>query len=107
VNLCLDASQSSFSQIQNLKGDINENALVDADNVPTHTQFEKKDNRKNRVISLHLTDGTNFVKGFEYQNIPVLNESILPGTKILLQGKIPFRNSVLFWVSLDLNIEIN
>jgi len=44
------------------------------------------------------------VKGFEYQNIPELNESILPGTKILLQGKIPFRNSVLYLgMSFDFN----
>ncbi len=82
INLCLDASQSSFSQIQKLKGDINENAFVDADNVPTHTQFDKKDNKKNRAISLHLTDGTSNIKGFEYQNIPALNDSILPGSKV-------------------------
>lgn len=34
----MDTSQSLFSRIQKLRGIISENALVDADNVPTGTQ---------------------------------------------------------------------
>ena len=45
---------------------------------------------------MHLTDGTHFIKGFEYKQIPALSESILPGTKIELHGNINYRNGALF-----------
>lgn len=38
INLCIDVNQSYFSHLQRLKGEFNENVLVDADVAPSATQ---------------------------------------------------------------------
>jgi hypothetical protein len=38
IDLCFDSNQSFYNQIQELAGTINENALIDADIVPSATQ---------------------------------------------------------------------
>lgn len=38
INLCIDANQSYFSHLQRLRGEFNDNVLVDADVAPSATQ---------------------------------------------------------------------
>jgi hypothetical protein len=42
IDLCFDSNQSFYNQIQELAGTINENALIDADIVPSATQVNFK-----------------------------------------------------------------
>lgn len=100
INYCIDSSQSYFSQLQKLKGTENENALVNTDDNP-NTQFERK---PNRMLIIQLTDGSMTIKAIEHKPLRSLNESILPGTKIKLKGKISYRLKTLL-IS-DENIEI-
>ena len=97
VSLCYDTTQSYYTLIQTLCDKLNENALVDADNVPatTQTQYERAHTSKNRLIMLQLTDGTRRVKAMEYIRIPALDDDLPPGTKVKLQGKMDYSNGVL------------
>ena len=47
-------------------------------------------------MSLILTDGSHFIKAFEYRHINMFDENILPGTKIQICGRITYYNKVLF-----------
>ena len=100
VILCTNAHQPFYTQLQKLKGSLNENALVDAENGPTQapTQFERHaPSAHNRLVTLHLTDGSHAVKACEYRHIAALDraEHILPGAKLELRGPIMYRNQVL------------
>lgn len=49
------------------------------------------------MLTFHLTDGENKIKGMEYQPMNRLKEDdLIPGTKIELVGQIRFVNQVLF-----------
>ncbi|XP_078439528.1 tudor domain protein (DUF1767) isoform X2 [Wolffia australiana] len=48
-----------------------------------------------RLLRLNLTDGHTEVIAIECSPIPSINEPIIPGTKVLLQSKIPVRNGIL------------
>ncbi|KAL8203342.1 UNVERIFIED_CONTAM: hypothetical protein K2H54_049155 [Gekko kuhli] len=47
------------------------------------------------MLMLKLTDGINHVQGMEYHSVPVLHGSLPPGTKIMIQGKVPYRLGIL------------
>nr|QNH68107.1 recQ-mediated genome instability protein 1 [Brachionus koreanus] len=95
LKYCIDTTESSFSLIQKLRGIISDNAQVDADNVPTATQFEQRNVKKNRMLAIYLTDGKNSITAIENRMIPVLKDDLLPGVKVEISGKIPFENNVL------------
>ncbi len=106
----MDATESSYSKLQKLKGTLNENAFVDAELGSIQTQarpfvvllffdeqhnhychifkherkYERHDTtKKNRALVLHLTDGENRIKAAELQPIYKLQEDkLIPGTKV-------------------------
>ena len=49
-----------------------------------HKQFERKDMKKSRLLTLFLTDGTESFKAIEYKPISCLSEEILPWTKVTI-----------------------
>ena len=59
-------------------------------------KFEKKDAKKNRLLTIHLSDGSRKIKATEYRHVPSLKKDILPGTKVHLVGKITYSNQTLF-----------
>ncbi|RNA28569.1 recQ-mediated genome instability 1 [Brachionus plicatilis] len=95
LRYCIDTTESGFSLIQKLRGIISDNAQVDADNVPTATQLEQRNVKKNRMLAIYLTDGKNSITAIENRMIPILKDDLLPGVKIEISGKIPFENNVL------------
>ncbi|KAK3735352.1 hypothetical protein QZH41_005462 [Actinostola sp. cb2023] len=65
--------------------------------------WEKKI-KPSRMLYLQMTDGSQSVQGMEYQLIPGLNQNILPGTKIQIQGPLPCRLGVLLLTAKNVRI---
>ena len=58
-------------------------------------QFERRFDKKNRLMTLFLSDGSTSVKAVEKEFIDVLSEDILPGRKVFES----FRNINLMLLS--------
>ncbi|XP_074136272.1 recQ-mediated genome instability protein 1 [Sminthopsis crassicaudata] len=92
INSLVDVSQPMYSQLQKLRGLNRSN-----DQVTAETQISLKPWEANptRMLMLQITDGVRQIQGMEYQPIPALHQAILPGTKILIHGKVSYRLGVL------------
>ncbi|XP_053558419.1 recQ-mediated genome instability protein 1 isoform X2 [Bombina bombina] len=88
----VDVSLPAYSQLQKLRGRDNPNEQVTATTQATQKPWEAK---PNRMLMLQLTDGTQQIQGMEYQPIPILNTTLPPGAKLLLQGTVTVRLGVL------------
>eukprot|EP00268_Persea_americana_P035725 TRINITY_DN3521_c0_g1_i1.p1 TRINITY_DN3521_c0_g1~~TRINITY_DN3521_c0_g1_i1.p1 ORF type:complete len:436 (+),score=110.10 TRINITY_DN3521_c0_g1_i1:166-1473(+) len=51
--------------------------------------------RKRRLLKFCLTDGCSQVIAIEYLPIPAVSEEIAPGTKVLLENRVPICNGIL------------
>ncbi|XP_041354054.1 recQ-mediated genome instability protein 1-like [Gigantopelta aegis] len=90
VNSCVDVGIPYYGQLQKERGTENANSMVSGE----HTTQPAWQPKPSRMLMLKLTDGMLDVLGMEYQHIPQL-KNVVPGTKILLQGRVLCRRGVL------------
>lgn len=88
-----DISQPAYSQLRKITGSENANVTVQAEPREGPARWEGK---ITRMLKLSLSDGVNKVSAFEYELVPALNISLLPGTKLVISGPVECRKSVLF-----------
>ncbi|XP_051498193.1 recQ-mediated genome instability protein 1 [Apus apus] len=92
IDSLIDVSQPAYSQLQKLRGKSTVNEEVTASTQAFQKPWEAK---PTRMLVLELTDGIHRIQGMEYQPVPVLHSNLPPGTKITVQGNIPYRLGVL------------
>ncbi|XP_047446892.1 recQ-mediated genome instability protein 1 [Mugil cephalus] len=92
VDSLLDVSQPAYGQLQKWKGTDCTNDAVSAVTQATQRPWEAK---PTRMLVLQLTDGVQSLEAMEYQSIPALNETLRPGAKLQLQGKMVCRLGML------------
>ncbi|XP_001368391.1 recQ-mediated genome instability protein 1 [Monodelphis domestica] len=92
INSLVDVSQPVYSQLQKLRGLNKSNDLVTAE---TQASLKPWEANPTRMLMLQITDGIIQIQGMEYQPIPVLHQTLPPGTKILIHGNISSRLGVL------------
>ncbi|XP_001505378.1 recQ-mediated genome instability protein 1 [Ornithorhynchus anatinus] len=92
LNTVIDISQPAYSQLQKLRGKNTTNEQVTAETQAPPKPWEVK---PERVLMLQITDGVVQIQGMEYQPIPALHSSLIPGTKLLLHGRIEYRLGIL------------
>ena len=86
-----NVSKSCYSQIRELKGTVNENALISAENTFT------TNTSSNRTLMLSLTDGINEINGFEFEPWFNIEENkITVGCKCCLKGPFIIRRKMAF-----------
>uniref|UniRef100_A0A1B6CY33 RecQ-mediated genome instability protein 1 n=1 Tax=Clastoptera arizonana TaxID=38151 RepID=A0A1B6CY33_9HEMI len=91
VNWMRDVGQSSYSQLKNLQ-DSNDSK---SNEILTLDKPEKWEPRATRMLMMEITDGVTTIKAMEYSHINDLQESFLPGIKILISGPVECRHKVL------------
>lgn len=80
-----DISKPALSQLKDIRNMYNLTR--------NHLDNENENNNiAKRVLSLHMTDGVQFINGFEYQPISALNINLKPGIKMLLSGPLMIQN---------------
>lgn len=92
IDSLVDVSQPAYSQLQKIRGKNTINEEITGNTQGTQKSWEAK---PTRMLMLKLTDGINHIQGMEYHSVPVLHSSLPPGTKIMIQGKVPYRLGVL------------
>ncbi|XP_077200765.1 recQ-mediated genome instability protein 1 [Paroedura picta] len=92
IDSLVDVSQPAYSQLQKIRGKNTVNEEITANTQGAQRSWEAK---PTRMLMLKLTDGINHIQGMEYHSVPVLHSSLPPGTKIMIQGKVPFRLGVV------------
>ena len=45
-------------------------------------KWERRFDKKSRLMTLFITDGSMSIKAIEHQNIPALGDELLPGRKV-------------------------
>lgn len=68
--------QSAYTQLQEIRKQVNENVEVGA------TLPQTWEPRPTRMLQLSLCDGVQNIKGIEYRPIMSLNGQLLPGCKV-------------------------
>ncbi|XP_014674433.1 PREDICTED: uncharacterized protein LOC106814612 isoform X2 [Priapulus caudatus] len=84
VESFMDVSKPAYSQLQQLCGKANENALID-ESKPTQTNWEPQ---SGRMLMMDITDGVQLLKAMEYKPISALTPDLPPGTKVMVQGPL-------------------
>lgn len=80
-----DISKPALSQLKDIRNMYNLTR--------NHLDNENENNNTaKRVLNLHMTDGVQFINGFEYQPISALNINLKPGIKMLLSGPLMVQN---------------
>ncbi|KAJ7335578.1 hypothetical protein JRQ81_013519 [Phrynocephalus forsythii] len=92
IESLVDVSQPAYSQLQRIRGKNTVNEEITASTQGTLRSWEAK---PTRMLMLQLTDGIHHIQGMEYHPIPVLCGTLPPGTKVMIQGKVPYRLGVL------------
>ncbi|XP_076637320.1 uncharacterized protein LOC143349730 isoform X2 [Colletes latitarsis] len=88
VEQMYDIATSKYKQLQQIRNI----HISEADEEEKQNKFEPP---KKRMIQLRLTDGLQDIIGIEYNYIPRLNETLLPGYKIMIIGPVKCRKGVL------------
>ncbi|XP_043255751.1 recQ-mediated genome instability protein 1-like isoform X2 [Colletes gigas] len=88
VEQMYDIATSKYKQLQQIRNI----HISEADEEEKQNKFEPP---KKRMIQLRLTDGLQDVIGIEYNYIPRLNDTLLPGYKIMIIGPVKCRKGVL------------
>lgn len=92
IDSLVDVSQPAYSQLQKIRGKNTVNEEITADTQGIQKSWETK---PTRMLMMKLTDGVNHIQSMEYHFVPALHSSLPPGTKIMIQGKVPYRLGVL------------
>ncbi|XP_066468614.1 recQ-mediated genome instability protein 1 [Tiliqua scincoides] len=92
IDSLVDVSQPAYSQLQKIRGKNTVNEEITAN---TQGSLKSWEARPTRMLVMQLTDGIHHIQGMEYLPIPALHSSLLPGTKIMIQGKVVYRLGVL------------
>lgn len=92
IDSLVDVSQPAYSQLQKIRGKNTVNEEITAN---TQGALKSWEARPTRMLMMQLTDGIQHIQGMEYLPIPVLHSRLLPGTKILIHGKVAYRLGVL------------
>ncbi|XP_043278609.1 recQ-mediated genome instability protein 1-like isoform X2 [Venturia canescens] len=86
-----DISESKYKQIQKIRSISDDNIKVTE---AEHTQANWEPKKK-RMLYFLLTDGSQDVVAIEYKPIRFLNDSLLPGYKLLIKGPVACRRGVI------------
>ncbi|KAK7869487.1 hypothetical protein R5R35_008199 [Gryllus longicercus] len=90
IESVLNISEPAYSQMQKIR-------KVDIGNVEvTEKKQESWEPRAGRMLKLKMCDGQRQAEAIEYRPLRMLNEHILPGTKILIIGPVDCRRGVFF-----------
>ncbi|XP_017795185.1 PREDICTED: recQ-mediated genome instability protein 1-like [Habropoda laboriosa] len=90
VEQMYDIATSKYKQLEEIRNThISEVELTEAE------KADKWELPKKRMIQLRLTDGVQDVIGIEYSHIPRLNDTLLPGYKVMIMGPVKCRKGVL------------
>lgn len=93
-----NVGQSAYTQLQEIRKQVNENVEVGA------TLPQTWEPRPTRMLQLSLCDGVQNIKGIEYRPIMSLNEQLLPGCKVLVVGPVECRRGILLLEQHNLEI---
>ncbi|KAK2585704.1 hypothetical protein KPH14_010317 [Odynerus spinipes] len=85
-----DISTSKYKQLEQIRNISNANIEATEDFKP-----QAWEPRKKRMLMLHLTDGIQDVSAIEYQTITSLNDTLLPGYKVMIIGPVKCRRGVI------------
>ncbi|CAD1472451.1 unnamed protein product, partial [Heterotrigona itama] len=90
VEQMYDIAMSKYKQLEQIRNThISEVELSEAE------KMEKWEPPKKRMMQLRLTDGLQDVIGIEYNYIPQLNDTLLPGYKVMIMGPVKCHKGVL------------
>ncbi|XP_043474883.1 recQ-mediated genome instability protein 1-like isoform X2 [Leptopilina heterotoma] len=85
-----DISVSKYKQLEKLRNVSNVN--IEATNENNTQQWEPVGKR---MLQLFLTDGIQEILAIEYKPIRILNDSLLPGLKVMIMGPVICRKGVI------------
>ncbi|XP_043500021.1 recQ-mediated genome instability protein 1-like isoform X2 [Polistes fuscatus] len=90
VNKMYDISTSKYKQLERIRNVSNVNIEATEDVKPQIWEPKAK-----RMLLLHLTDGLQDVIGIEYKTISSLQDTLIPGYKIMIIGPLICRRGVM------------
>ncbi|XP_015182071.1 PREDICTED: recQ-mediated genome instability protein 1-like [Polistes dominula] len=90
VNKMYDISTSKYKQLERIRNVSNVNIEATEDVKPQMWEPKAK-----RMLLLHLTDGLQDVIGIEYKTISSLQDTLIPGYKIMIIGPVTCRRGVI------------
>ncbi|KAI4483261.1 hypothetical protein M0804_008316 [Polistes exclamans] len=90
VNKMYDISTSKYKQLERIRNVSNVNIDATEDVKPQMWEPKPK-----RMLLLHLTDGLQDVIGIEYKTITSLQDTLIPGYKIMITGPVICRRGVI------------
>ncbi|PNF37706.1 hypothetical protein B7P43_G11460, partial [Cryptotermes secundus] len=93
-----NVGQSAYTQMQEIRKQVNENVEIGA------TLPQTWEPRPTRMLQLSLCDGVQNIKGIEYRPLMSLSEQLLPGCKVLIVGPVECRRGILLLEQHNLEI---
>ncbi|XP_034192967.1 uncharacterized protein LOC117610104 [Osmia lignaria lignaria] len=90
VEQMYDITKSKYKQLEQIR-----NTNISEVEPSESERLDKWKYPKKRMMQLRLTDGVQDIIGIEYNHIPWLNDTLLPGYKVMVIGPVKCRKGVL------------